>query len=559
MCCNVCDQEKFALELKAWEEKTQQQLDKTPEARSSFETLSGLPVKGLYTPLDLPAQDYRETLGLPGSYPFTRGIQNSMYRGRFWTMRQYAGYGSAEDTNRRFRYLLDRGQTGLSLAFDLPTQIGYDSDHFIALGEVGRVGVAIDTIHDLEILFDRIPLSEVSTSMTINSPAAVLTAMYLAQAEKEGFSGNDLRGTIQNDVLKEYVARGTYIFPVRHALRLTADILGFCARRMPNWNSISISGYHMREAGCTAVQEVAFTMANAITYVETALQAGLEIDDFGPRLSFFFSAHQDFFEEVAKFRAARRLWARLMKERFGAKNPRSWMLRYHVQTAGCSLTAQQPILNILRTGYEGLSAVLGGCQSLHTNSYDEALALPSEQAAQIALRTQQVIAHEIGVTETADPLAGSYYVENLTDRIDEEAGQYLRKIADMGGVINAISSGYLQEEISKSAYEYQKNVEARRRIVVGLNKYQMDEPPLTGLHKVDPGVGEAQARRLAAIRATRSASAVTVALDNIRRVAQTQENLMPPIIEAVKAETTIGEICGALRDVFGEYTAANYY
>ncbi|MDZ4164967.1 MAG: methylmalonyl-CoA mutase family protein [Smithellaceae bacterium] len=557
--CNIHDQEKLAADLKVWEEKTDEQLKKTPEARSSFETLSGLPVKALYTPLDAAERDYQEDLAFPGIYPFTRGIQNTMYRGRFWTMRQYAGYGSAEDTNKRFHYLLERGQTGLSLAFDLPTQIGYDSDHPMALGEVGRVGVAIDTIHDLDILFHQIPLDQVSASMTINSPAAILTAMYLARAERDGISADKLRGTIQNDVLKEYIARGTYIFPIRHALRLTADILGFCALKMPNWNSISISGYHMREAGCTAVQEVAFTMANAITYVETALNAGLKIDDIGPRLSFFFSAHQDFFEEVAKFRAARRLWARLMKERFGAKNPRSWMLRYHVQTAGCSLTAQQPILNILRTGYEGLSAVLGGCQSLHTNSYDEALALPSEQAAQIALRTQQVIAHEIGVTETADPLAGSYYVESLTDDIEAEANKYIGRIEEMGGTVAAISAGYIQEEISRSAYEYQKNVEARRRIVVGLNKYQVQEPRLTGLHKVDPGVGEAQAKRLEKIRAERSARAVTAALDEIRRTAKTDENLMPPIIEAVRADATVGEICGALRDVFGEYIAVNYF
>lgn len=557
--CDSHDQDKLAADLKVWEEKTDAQLKKTPEAKSSFETLSGMPVKALYTPLDVDTLDYPQDLGFPGAYPFTRGIQNTMYRGRFWTMRQYAGYGSAEDTNKRFRYLLERGQTGLSLAFDLPTQIGYDSDHPMALGEVGRVGVAIDTIHDLDILFHQIPLDQVSASMTINSPAAIITAMYLARAERDGISGDKLRGTIQNDVLKEYIARGTYIFPVRHALRLTADILGFCGEKMPNWNSISISGYHMREAGCTAVQEVAFTMADAITYVETAIQAGLKIDDIGPRLSFFFSAHQDFFEEAAKFRAARRLWARLMKERFGAKNPRSWMLRYHVQTAGCSLTAQQPILNILRTGYEALSAVLGGCQSLHTNSYDEALALPSEQAAQIALRTQQVIAHEIGVTETADPLAGSYYVESLTDSIEAEAGKYLKKIEEMGGMVAAISAGYIQEEISNSAYEYQKGVEARRRIVVGLNKYQMQEPRLTGLHKVDPGVGEAQAKRLAKIRAERSHGAVVAALGEIRRVAKTDENLMPPIVEAVKAETTIGEICGALRDVFGEYSAVNHF
>lgn len=557
--CESDNLEKLAADLKVWEEKTNEQLLKITDAKISFETLSGLPIKGLYTPLDVADTDYWERLGFPGSYPFTRGIQNTMYRGKFWTMRQYAGFGSAEDTNRRFRYLLERGQTGLSLAFDLPTQIGYDSDHPIAMGEVGKVGVAIDSIHDMEILFDQIPLDQVSTSMTINSPASVLTAMYLALAERGGIGPEKLRGTIQNDVLKEYIARGTYIFPVKPALRLTADILGYCAKTMPQWNSISISGYHMREAGCTAVQEVAFTMANAITYVETAREAGLQIDDIGPRLSFFFSSHQDFFEEVAKFRAARRLWARLMKERFQAKNPRSWMLRFHVQTAGCSLIAQQPILNILRTGYEALSAVLGGCQSLHTNSYDEALALPSEQAVQIALRTQQVIAHESGVTDTADPLAGSYYVESLTDKIEAEAENYIKKIEEMGGMIAAISAGYVQEEIGNSAYDYQKSVEERRRIVVGLNKFQVKEPSLKGLLKVGMEVGEAQARRLKKIRAERSSGMVTAALDKIRRVAQSEENLMPPIVEAVKAEATIGEICEALRDVFGEYSGVNYY
>ncbi len=551
--------EKLASDTARWEEKTREQLAKIPEARTGFETMSGLPVKGLYTPLDTADQDYRESLGFPGSYPFTRGIQNTMYRGRFWTMRQYAGFGSARDTNRRFRYLLEQGQTGLSLAFDLPTQIGYDSDHPLAMGEVGRVGVAIDSIRDLAVLFEEIPLKEVSTSMTINSPAAILTAMYLALGEKGGTPADQLRGTVQNDVLKEYIARGTYIFPVKQALRLTADIIGYCARVMPQWNSISISGYHMREAGCTAVQEVAFTLANGITYVETSLKAGLKIDDIGPRLSFFFSAHQDFFEEVAKFRAARRIWARLMKERFGAENPRSLMLRYHVQTAGCSLMAQQPMLNILRTGYEALSAVLGGCQSLHTNSYDEALALPSERSAQIALRTQQIIAHEIGVAETADPLAGSYYLESLTDRIETEAREYLRKIDEMGGVITSISTGYLQEEIAESAYRYQKAVEERRRIVVGVNKFKVKEEPLTGLHKADPAVGEEQAARLRNLKRERSARAVSSALAEVSRIAETEENLLPSILQAVKAEATAGEICGALREVFGEYTQAGYY
>ena len=539
--------------LKTWEETTGKQLAKTPEQKKRFETISGMPVKGLYTPADVEGMDYTADLGFPGQHPFTRGIQGNMYRGRFWTMRQYAGFGTAEDTNRRFRYLLQQGQTGLSVAFDLPTQIGYDSDHPLAEGEVGKVGVAIDSVRDLATLLAEIPLDKVSTSMTINSPAAVLTAMYVALAERGGIPASTLRGTVQNDLLKEYIARGTYIFPIRPAMRLVADILGWCARNIPNWNSISISGYHMREAGCTAVQEVAFTIADGIEYVETALKAGLEVDDFGPQLSFFFSAHQDFFEEVAKFRAARRLWARIMKERFGAKNPRSWMMRYHVQTAGCSLTAQQPFLNVLRTGFEALSAVLGGCQSLHTNSYDEALALPTEQAVQIALRTQQLIAYETGVTDTVDPLAGSYYVENLTNEIEAGARAYLEKIAQMGGMIPAIEAGYVQGEISNSAYEYQKKVESRDRTVVGVNRFQIEEPPPEGLLKVRQAVGEAQVGKLRVLRAERNQDAVTRSLDGIRKTARTEENLMPAILNAVKAEATIGEICDAMRDVFGEY------
>ncbi len=524
-----------------------------------FETLSGHSVKNLYTPLDVSQIDYLEKIGFPGQYPFTRGVQNTMYRGRLWTMRQYAGFGSAEDTNRRFRYLLEQGQTGLSVAFDLPTQIGYDSDHPLALGEVGKVGVAIDSVRDMGVLFDQIPLDKVSTSMTINSPAAVLTAMYLALAERDGISFDVLRGTIQNDVLKEYIARGTYIFPPKPAMRITTDILEYCAKNMPKWNSISISGYHMREAGCTAVQEVAFTLANGITYVDAAINAGLKIDEFAPRLSFFFSAHQDFLEEIAKYRAARRLWARIMKERFKAKNPRSWMLRYHVQTAGCSLTAQQPLLNILRTGFEALSAVLGGCQSLHTNSYDEALALPTEEAAQIALRTQQIIAYETGVTDTVDPLAGSYYIENLTEKIEYEAEEYIKKIEEMGGMITAIESGYVQREIANSAYEYQKKVESKERIVVGVNKFQIEEPPPTGLLKVDMAVGEAQEKKLKALRSERNNQAVKNSLDQIKKAAEKEENLMPLILEAVKAEATIGEICDALREIFGEYIGATTY
>jgi methylmalonyl-CoA mutase N-terminal domain/subunit len=536
-----------------WSENFQKQLARAPEAKARVETISGLPVNPLYTPADVSGLDYLRDLGFPGQYPFTRGVQTDMYRGRFWTMRQYAGFGSAEDTNRRFRYLLEQGQTGLSVAFDLPTQIGYDSDHPLALGEVGKVGVAIDSVRDLGVLFEGIPLDQVSTSMTINSPASILTAMYLAIGSRNGIGPEQLRGTVQNDILKEYIARGTYIFPIRPAMRIVADIIGFCAKNMPQWNSISISGYHMREAGCTAVQEVAFTVADGITYVETAMKAGLGVDEIAPRLSFFFAAHQDFFEEVAKFRAARRIWSRIMKERFQAKNPRSWMLRYHVQTAGCSLTAQQPFLNILRTGYEALSAVLGGCQSLHTNSYDEALALPTEEAVQIALRTQQIIACETGVTGTIDPLAGSYYVEHMTDRIETEVEEYLKRIEQMGGVIPAIETGYIQGEIANSAYEYQKKVETKDRIVVGVNQFQIEEPPPEGLLKVRQTVGELQTEKLRILRNERSGGAVRSSLDEIRRVARSTENLMPAIIEAVKVEATIGEICDALREVFGEY------
>ncbi|MCX8031347.1 MAG: methylmalonyl-CoA mutase family protein [Thermodesulfovibrionales bacterium] len=554
------NKEKIAEALKSWNEKTQKVLAKNPERKAQFETLSEIPINRLYTPLDIEHIDYLEEIGFPGQYPFVRGVQNTMHRGRLWTMRQYAGFGSAEDTNKRFRYLLEQGQTGLSVAFDLPTQIGYDSDHPLSVGEVGKVGVAIDSVRDMAVLFDQIPLDQVSTSMTINSPAAVITAMYLALADKSNISFDKLRGTIQNDVLKEYIARGTYIFPPHIALRITTNIIEYCAKNMPQWNSISISGYHMREAGCTATQEVAFTLANGITYVQSVINAGLKVDEFAPRLSFFFSAHLDFFEEIAKYRAARRLWAKIMKERFKAQDPRSWMLRYHVQTAGCSLTAQQPLLNILRTGFEALSAVLGGCQSLHTNSYDEALALPSEQAVQIALRTQQIIAYEIGVTETVDPLGGSYYVEYLTDKIESDAEQYIKKIDEMGGMVTAIESGYVQQEIAHSAYEYQKKVESKERIVVGMNKFQIKEPPPTGLLKVDMSVGERQAEKLKVLRAERDNQAVLRCLEDVKRAAKDEkENLMPPILEAVKAEATLGEICDALREVFGEYVGGTSY
>jgi len=554
---NKEDLKKIDQALDAWKGRIEKQVSKRPERMPVFKTLSDTNVERLYTPVHIGQLDYEQDLGFPGEYPYTRGVQGTMYRGRFWTMRQYAGFGSAKDTNKRFRYLLEQGQTGLSIAFDLPTQVGYDSDHQLALGEVGKVGVAIDSVRDMETLFDQIPLDQVSTSMTINAPAAVLTAMYVAVAEKTGVGLDQLRGTIQNDVLKEYVARGTYIFPPEEALRITTDIVAYCSQTMPQWNTMSISGYHMREAGCTAVQEVAFTLADGITYVDAVQRAaGLDVDAFAPRLSFFFAAHKDFLEEVAKFRAVRRLWARIMKERFKAKDPRSLMLRYHVQTAGCSLTAQQPMLNILRTGYEALSAVLGGCQSLHTNSYDEALALPTEAAVEIALRTQQLIAHEIGVTETIDPLAGSYYVEAMTNRIEEEAQQYLEKIEEMGGMVAAIDAGYVQDEIATSSYEYQKKVESEERVIVGVNRYRNPEERRPPLHRIEATVGEEQCRYLETLRKERNNEVVTRTLDKIRRGAETDENLMPLILEAVRAEATLGEICDALRDVFGEYVGA---
>ncbi|NLM23008.1 MAG: methylmalonyl-CoA mutase family protein [Firmicutes bacterium] len=521
--------------------------------RKEFKLDSGIELERLYDPFSLGEHDYLERLGYPGEYPFTRGIQPTMYRGRLWTMRQYAGFGTAEETNERFRYLLKQGQTGLSVAFDLPTQIGYDSDHPLARGEVGRVGVAIDSLEDMEILLREIPLDRVSTSMTINSPAAVLLAMYLAVAEKQGVPPEKLNGTIQNDILKEYVARGTYIFPPRESMRLVVDIFEFAGKHVPQWNTISISGYHIREAGSTAVQEVAFTLSNAIAYVEAALQAGLEVDQFGPRLSFFFNAHLNFFEEIAKFRAARRIWARLMKERFGAKNPRSMMLRFHTQTAGCTLTAQQPDVNVVRVAFQALSAVLGGTQSLHTNSRDEALALPSEHAALLALRTQQVIGYEIGVTDTVDPLGGSYFLEALTDRMEQEILAYIQRIDQMGGAVAAIEQGYMQQEIQESAYRYQKEIESGERVVIGVNRFtEAGEQPVE-LLKVDPAVGERQINRLKEVRRRRDQRRVAETLQQLRKAAQSSDNLMPYILEAVKAYATMGEICGVLREVFGEY------
>jgi len=536
----------------AWEDKVNKATGKYPE-RKEFKLDSGLEVKTVYDPLNMEGFDYLEQLNWPGEYPFTRGIQPTMYRGRLWTMRQYAGFGSAEETNERFRYLLDQGQTGLSVAFDLPTQIGYDSDHPLARGEVGKVGVAVDSLADMEILMDKIPLEQVSTSMTINAPAAVLLAMYMAVAEKQGIPKEELKGTIQNDILKEYVARGTYIFPPRESMRLVIDIFDFAGEKIPNWNTISISGYHIREAGSTAVQEVAFTLGNAIAYVEAAREAGLEVDRFAPRLSFFFNAHSNFFEEVAKFRAARRIWARLMKDRFGAKNPRSMMLRFHTQTAGCTLTAQQPDVNLMRVAFQALSAVLGGTQSLHTNSRDEALALPSEQSVLLALRTQQVIAHEIGVTDTADPLGGSYYIEELTDHIEREANRYLEKIDEIGGAVKAIEAGFIQQEIQASAYRYQKEIEEQKRIVVGVNRYNESGEQPIDLLKMDPATSRRQIERLKEVRLSRNQGEVATALQDLRKAAQGEDNLMPYILAAVKAYATLGEICGALRDVFGEY------
>jgi methylmalonyl-CoA mutase N-terminal domain/subunit len=464
-------------EYRKWSEKIERTLAKRPERKDDFVNTSGIPVKRLYTPLDAPDFDYVEDLGLPGEYPFTRGVQPTMYRGRLWTMRQYAGFATAEDTNRRYRFLLEHGQTGLSVAFDLPTQIGYDSDHPLAQGEVGKVGVTIDSMKDMEILFDQIPLDKVSTSMTINAPAAVLLAMYIGVAEKQGVSSKDLRGTIQNDILKEYSARGTYIFPPQPSMRIITDIFSFCSQEVPQWNTISISGYHIREAGSTAVQEVAFTLADGIAYVEAAINAGLDVDEFAPRLSFFFNAHLDFLEEISKFRAARRLWAKIMRERFKAKDPRSMMMRFHTQTAGCTLTARQPKNNIVRVAFQALAAVLGGTQSLHTNSMDEAFCLPGEEAVQIALRTQQLIGYESGVTDTVDPLGGSYFVEALTEEIFERAQEYIDKIDELGGAAAAIEKGFIQREIQDSAYRYQREIEKEERVVVGVNKFQIEEKP----------------------------------------------------------------------------------
>jgi methylmalonyl-CoA mutase N-terminal domain/subunit len=528
-------------------------LAKFPEQQPKFVTASGRPVERLYTPDASVIEEYDEKLGLPGSYPYTRGVQPTMYRGRFWTMRQYAGFATAEESNARYRYLLEQGTTGLSVAFDLPTQIGYDSDDAMAAGEVGKVGVAIDSLADMEALFDGIPLDRVSTSMTINSTAAILLAMYIAVGEKQGVPADKLNGTIQNDILKEYIARGTYRFPPKPSLRLISDVFAYCTERVPHWNTISISGYHIREAGSTAAQEIGFTLADAICYVETALKAGLAIDDFAPRLAFFFAAHSDLFEEVAKFRAARRLYARIMKDRFGATNPKSQMLRFHTQTGGVTLTAQQPDNNVVRVTIQALAAVLGGTQSLHTNSKDEALALPTQEAVTVALRTQQILAYESGVANTIDPLAGSFFVERLTDELEAEAEAIIAEIDHRGGMVAAIESGFVQRQIEQSAYTFGQSIESGERVIVGVNKFASDEAPAIDMFEVPESTAERQVARLRQVRADRDADRVTAALAEVAQVAATGDNLMPPILEAVRTYATIGEICAALAREFGEY------
>ena len=523
------------------------------ERKEKFTTLSGIPLERVYTHDAVVDSEREESIGFPGEYPFTRGIYPTMYRGRLWTMRQYAGFGSAVESNQRYRYLLSKGQAGLSVAFDLPTQIGMDSDHPLALGEVGKVGVAIDSLEDMETLFDGIPLEKVSTSMTINATAAILLCLYVAVAKRQGASLQKLSGTVQNDVLKEYIARGTYIYPVRPAMRIVTDIFSWCRDHLPKWNTISISGYHIREAGSTAVQEVAFTLADGIAYVQAALDAGLSVDEFAPQLSFFFNAHNDLLEEIAKYRAARRLWAGIMAERFGAKDPRSLMLRFHAQTAGSSLTAQQPENNIVRVAIQALAAVLGGCQSLHTNSMDEALALPTEDAALIALRTQQILANETGVTNTVDPVAGSYAIESLTNEIESLASDYLSKIDKMGGMLRAIEAGFIQGEIQKAAYEFQRAVEKKERIVVGVNDFVAEEPRTIPTLRIDADIERAQIARLSALRAKRDSALAKSALAELQRRAATSENLLPAILAAVEAYATVGEISDSLRRVFGEY------
>ena len=545
---------------KTWEDnRLHKVLEKHPERKEDFRTLSDMVIERLYSPLDTEDSDYVRDLGFPGDWPYTRGVQPSMYRGRLWTMRQYAGFGTAEDSNQRYKYLLEQGQTGISVAFDLPTQMGYDSDHELSRGEVGKCGVAIASLKDMEVLFDGIPLEKVSTSMTINSTAMILLAMYVAVGEKQGADPRKLTGTIQNDILKEYMARGTYIYPPKESMRLITDVFEYCSQNMPKWNTINVSGYHIREAGSTAVQEVAFTLANGIAYVDAALEKGLPIDEFAPRLAFFFNSHNDLFEEIAKFRAARRLWATIMKERFHARDPRSTMLRFHTQTAGCSLTAQQPENNIIRVTIQALAAVLGGTQSLHTNSMDEAYALPTEEAVRIALRTQQIIANESGVANTIDPLGGSYFLESLTTRIEREAMVYIEKIDEMGGVLKGIESGFIQREITNSAYDHQRGVERKEKIVVGVNAYIDQKDVTIETLKISPETEAKQKDRLERLKQERDGEAVTRSLDAIRRVAEHDENLFPAVLDAVKTYATLGEICDVLRDIFGEYRAVQMF
>jgi methylmalonyl-CoA mutase N-terminal domain/subunit len=543
-----------------WEKETvSKSFEKLPE-RGEFATSSEIPVNRAYTPADIADFDYLRDLGFPGEYPYTRGVYPTMYRARFWTMRQYAGFGTAEQTNQRFKYLLEHGQKGLSVAFDFPTQVGYDCTHPMAHGEVGKAGVSVSTLQDMEIVFNGIPLDKITTSMTINAPTNVLLAMYIAVGQKQGVDQSKLGGTVQNDILKEYVARGMYIFPPKPSMRLITDIFEYCSEHMPEWNTISISGYHIREAGATAVQEIAFTFANAIAYVQAAIDHGLNLDKFAGRLSFFFVSHNNFFEEIAKFRAARRLWARIMRERFGAKNPASWMMRFHTQTSGVLLTAQQPHDNIVRVALHALSAVLGGTQSLHTNSFDEAYALPSDHAVLVALRTQQIIAYESGVVDTVDPLAGSYYVEYLTKEIEEKATKYIEQIDAMGGAVAAIEKGFMQREITESAYRYQKEVESKNRIVVGVNEFLSEEEVPIKLLQINPEIEKKLVEKLEQIKKKRNKAKVNDALNNLRRTAEREnENLMPSVLQAVKEYATLGEICSVLREVFGEYKPSTVF
>lgn len=543
-----------------WERNTvPKSLEKLPE-RGDFFTSSNIPVSRVYTPLDIAGFDYLRDLGFPGEYPLTRGVFPTMYRARFWTMRQYAGFATAEQTNQRFKYLLEQGQKGLSVAFDLPTQLGYDCDHPMAHGEVGRAGVSVSTFQDMEIIFDKISLDKITTSMTINAPATILLAMYIAVGQKQGLEQFQLGGTVQNDVLKEYVARNLYIFPPKPSIRMVTDIFEYCSQHMPRWNTISISGYHIREAGADAVEEIAFTFANAIAYVQAAIDRGLDLNKFAGRLSFFFAAHNNFFEEIAKFRAARRLWAKIMRERFGAKNPASWRLRFHTQTSGVSLTAQQPYNNITRVTLQALVAVLGGTQSLHTNSFDEAHALPSEQAVIVALRTQQIIAHESGVADTIDPLAGSYYVEYLTNQIEERATKYIEQIDTMGGAVVAIEKGFMQREIAENAYRFQKEVEAKKRIIVGVNEFLTEEKAPMKILRIDPKIEKKLVKRLKQIKRQRSQVKVDEILNKLRKAAEHEDvNLMPFTLQAVKRYATLGEICNTLREVFGEYRPPSFF